>query len=77
MSDRDQKNTSQLLEEMELQEVLYRLKEEHGDLHAAIHEMSQNPCIDQLRLRRMKVRKLKLKDQISRIESELIPDIDA
>lgn len=76
MSDQE-KNTEELLEQIELQELLYGLREEHRDLDAAIHAMSQNPFTDQLRLRRMKLRKLKLKDEIGCIESELIPDLDA
>jgi hypothetical protein len=33
--------------------------------------------VDQLRIRRLKKRRLILKDMISRLESELIPDMDA
>lgn len=39
--------------------------------------MSTDPVEDQLRLRRLKKRKLWLKDMITKLESELIPDIDA
>ena len=39
--------------------------------------MSTDPVEDQLRLRRLKKRKLWLKDMIIKLESELIPDIDA
>lgn len=39
--------------------------------------LAEDPAVDQLRLRRMKKRKLKLKDWISWLESELIPDLDA
>lgn len=69
--------TESILEMMELQEQIYHLKEEHRDLDAAIHEMSANPYTDQLRLRRMKLRKLRLKDEITTLEDQLIPDIDA
>tara|TARA_B100002003_G_C13971299_1_gene470024 strand:- start:225 stop:542 length:318 start_codon:yes stop_codon:yes gene_type:complete len=56
---------------------LERLRAEHGDLDAAIEAMQGNPLSDQLSLRRLKKRKLALKDQIARIEDELFPDIIA
>ncbi len=54
-----------------------RLKElllEHRDLDQAIHRLQETPLHDQLALRRLKKRKLLLKDQISSIERELDPD---
>ena len=68
------------LNEEEIQQArfdLIELRIEHRDLDHAIEEMMQNPYADQLRLRRMKKRKLKLKDNIRRLESMIIPDIDA
>ncbi len=68
------------LNEEEIQQARYELVElkiEHRDLDHAIDLMLQNTYIDQLRLRRMKKRKLKLKDSIERLESMVIPDIDA
>ena len=53
------------------------LREEHRDLDQAIAAMVDTPGVDQLRLRRMKKRKLKLKDAIAYLESRLIPDMDA
>lgn len=75
MSDKD--DTEELLETLELQKLLIRLSEEHRDLDEAIHQMAVNPWCDQLRLRRMKKRKLVLKDEIQKVRSRLIPDIDA
>lgn len=60
-----------------LAQKLAELREEHRDLDQAILRMAEEPWVDQLRLRRLKKRKLKLKDWISRLESRLIPDIDA
>jgi len=57
--------------------LLGELREEHRDLDQAIIRMSMDPWQDQLRLRRLKKRKLKLKDWIARLESKLIPDLDA
>tara|TARA_Y100000590_G_scaffold270513_1_gene303792 strand:+ start:873 stop:1088 length:216 start_codon:yes stop_codon:yes gene_type:complete len=59
---------------------LARLKElrvKHQKLNAEIDSISSNPKTDQLNLRRLKIRRLLLKDMISSIESSLIPDIDA
>ncbi len=61
----------------EIRQLLGELREEHRDLDQAIGRMSVEPWQDQLRLRRMKKRKLKLKDWIARLESKLIPDLDA
>lgn len=61
----------------EIRQLLAELCEEHRDLDQAIGRMSIDPWQDQLRMRRMKKRKLKLKDWILRLESKLIPDLDA
>ena len=53
------------------------LRLEHRDLDEAITRMADDPTADQLRLRRLKKRKLLLKDTIARLESRLIPDLDA
>ncbi len=60
---------------LELQ--LLELRSEHRDLDAIIHEMIDSQHPDQLRIQRLKKRKLRLKDSIIRIESLLIPDLDA
>ena len=60
-----------------LVERLEVLRVEHRDLDDAIARMEQGPYVDQLQLRRLKKRKLQLKDFISLIESRLIPDLDA
>ena len=61
----------------EITQLLAELREEHRDLDLAINRMALDPWQDQLRLRRLKKRKLKLKDWIAQLESRLIPDIDA
>lgn len=53
------------------------LKHEHRDLDDAIAALDATGRSDQLALRRLKKRKLALKDQISVIEDELFPDIIA
>ena len=56
---------------------LAELREEHRDLDQAINRLAEEPWVDQLRVRRLKKRKLKLKDWIAQLESRLIPDLDA
>jgi hypothetical protein len=60
-----------------LRAKLAALKSEHRDLDEVIARLAQRAPFDQLELQRMKKRKLLLKDQISKIESELLPDIIA
>ena len=61
----------------EIVRLIAELREEHRDLDEAISRLSKDPSVDQLQLRRMKKRKLKLKDWITYLESKLIPDLDA
>jgi hypothetical protein len=61
----------------ETTQLLAELREEHRDLDLAIKRMTEDPWQDQLQIRRLKKRKLKLKDWIARLESKLIPDLDA
>jgi hypothetical protein len=58
-------------------ERLRELRVSHRDLDYLIDSLSHDPMVDQLRIRRLKKRRLILKDMISRLESELIPDMDA
>jgi len=53
------------------------LRREHRDLDEAIHALEQSGRADVLTLRRLKKQKLLLKDQITRIEDDLTPDIIA
>lgn len=58
-------------------ERLRELRVSHRDLDYLIDSLSHDPMVDQLRMRRLKKRRLILKDMISKLESELIPDMDA
>jgi hypothetical protein len=53
------------------------LQVEHRDLDAVIARLSEAPYADQLQLRRLKKRKLLLKDMITKLEMSLVPDIPA
>lgn len=56
---------------------LIELRSEHRDLDAVIARLSHDSGADELALKRLKKRKLVLKDNIARLESRLIPDLDA
>lgn len=61
-------------------DMLGKLKElrvRHRDLDDLIDRLSHDATVDQVRLRRLKKRKLLLKDAIARLESEIIPDLNA
>jgi hypothetical protein len=53
------------------------LRIEHRDLDEVISRLSMDMHIDELQLKRLKKRKLALKDQILKLESQLIPDLNA
>ncbi len=57
--------------------LLEQLRSEHRDLDDVIARISETLPFDQLQLQRLKKRKLALKDQISKLEAYLIPDIIA
>ena len=67
----------QPLEPSEIVDRLAELRLEHRDLDAAIERLSTDLRMDELQLRRLKKRKLLIKDSITRLESLLIPDLDA
>jgi len=64
-------------ERQSIQRQLEALTLEHRDLDDAIASLEQNPYVENLQLRRLKKRKLALKDTIARLRSRLIPDLDA
>ena len=68
------------LDETDVEAIKLRLEEirvEHRDLDDIIHRLTEDPMVDQLQIRRLKKRKLNLKDMILKLESKLIPDIEA
>jgi len=60
-----------------IRDQIIQLKLEHHDLDVAIARLAEDPASDELQISRMKKRKLQLKDYIARLESMLIPDLDA
>lgn len=61
----------------EIHRLLVDLRIEHRDLDNAIARLASTAGTDELQLRRLKKRKLRLKDAIAKLESQLIPDLDA
>ena len=56
---------------------LKELRVEHRDLDSTLEELNKHPYADQIRIKRLKKRKLALKDAIVRLESQLIPNLNA
>jgi hypothetical protein len=56
---------------------LKELRVEHQDLDQVIARLVGDPEVDQIMLRRLKKRKLLLKDMITQLESARIPDLNA
>jgi hypothetical protein len=67
----------QVQDPIQIAHRLAELRQEHRDLDAAISHMASHAARDELQLTRLKKRKLLLKDAIARLESKLIPDLDA
>lgn len=61
----------------DLRARLLALPIEHRDLDAVVRRLAESPTIDEQMLRRLRKRRLQLKDFIAPIESKLIPDLEA
>ncbi len=59
------------------QEKLLQLRQEHRDLDDAISALVQSGSADMLQIQRLKKKKLMLRDEIQRIEDDIVPDIIA
>lgn len=58
-------------------EKLRQLRIEHRDLDQVIARLHMDIHVDEVQMRRLKKRKLMIKDQIARLESRSIPDLNA
>jgi hypothetical protein len=65
------------MDDSEIEMRLAALRTEHGDLDASIDALRATGSADQLQIARLKKRKLRLKDEITALEDQLIPDIIA
>ena len=61
----------------ELRRKIETIRTEHRDLDDVILRMGEDGAVDQLRLQRLKKRKLMLKDEIARLENMMVPNIIA
>ncbi len=61
----------------EIQSRIEKLKTEHRDLDDVLKRLAVDPSSDELQIRRLKKRKLQLKDSIVMLESQALPDLSA
>lgn len=66
-----------MIEVNDIQRRLIELDVEHRDLDAVIDMLILDGHTDQLQLRRLKKRKLQLKDHITLLKMQLVPDVPA
>lgn len=66
-----------MMDETQIAKRLEMLRIEHRDLDSAITALFETGSTDQLQLARLKKRKLKLRDEMTVLEDQLIPDIIA
>lgn len=64
-------------DEEQIETRIIELETEHRDLDTAIKRMAEGIYVDQIQLKRLKKKKLQLKDTIARLRSSLIPDFTA
>ena len=67
----------QRLDERELREELVKLRAEHRDLDDEIVTLEASATAEQLLIKRLKKRKLAVKDRIAVVQDQLLPDIIA
>ncbi len=77
MDEQDNEDAVPTVDQRELRRKLFEIRSEHRDLDDVIARISDEAPFDQLQLQRLKKRKLVLKDEISRLEDQLLPDIIA
>ena len=70
-------NDTDIEQQQQLRARLRALESEHRDLDEVIERLSDDKPFDQLKLQRLKKRKLLLKDEITVIRSRILPDIIA
>ena len=65
------------MDQDDIKRRIIELQVEHRDLDEAIERLALQPGVDELALRRMKKRKLQIKDAVRLLEMRLVPDIPA
>lgn len=65
------------MDQEEIKRRLIELQIEHRDLDEALERLGAQSGVDELALRRLKKRKLQIKDQLAQLQMQLVPDIPA
>ncbi len=65
------------MENVDAEQKLVELRIEHRDLDEVITRLTETVDLNEIQLRRLKKRKLALKDQIARLESAMVPNLIA
>ncbi len=65
------------METDKIKQLIIELQIEHRDLDEAIERLGGQPGVDEIRLRRLKKRKLQIKDSIALLQMQLVPDVPA
>lgn len=65
------------MDQDDIKRRIIELQVEHRDLDEAIERLAKQPGVDELALRRMKKRKLQIKDSIALLQMQLVPDVPA
>ena len=68
---------AEIEEQQQLHARLHTLESEHRDLDGVIERLAEGTPLDQLQLQRLKKRKLLLKDEMTLVQSRILPDIIA
>ena len=66
-----------IYDQSRLKEKLNELINQHSELDDAIERINEKIPFDQVKLQRLKKRKLILKDEIKKLNSQILPDIIA
>ena len=73
----DENNDDNVETQEKILQQIAIMESEHRDLDAVIERLGEDLPFDQLKLQRLKKRKLVLKDEIAKLRSRILPDIIA
>ena len=73
----DEDNDKNVETQEQILQQIAIMESEHSDLDAVIERLGEDLPFDQLKLQRLKKRKLVLKDEMTKLRSRILPDIIA
>ena len=73
----DKNNDDNVETQEQIMQQIAKMESEHSDLDAVIERLGEDLPFDQLKLQRLKKRKLVLKDEMAKLRSRILPDIIA